>query len=145
MATKPSPQLNSRAVAVLEMIAAGNTYEQILAAYPDLRYLDIFEVARDVLDLLASSHPKRKSSYTLAEKRQRYSRAYEKWTDKEDGQLRQLLRSGTTVARIAGILQRNRGAIRSRILKRELTAELSEKERLRFQRIIARQNRTEER
>ena len=36
------PRLNATSLAVLKMIATGKTYEQILAAYPDITYLDIF-------------------------------------------------------------------------------------------------------
>ena len=45
--------LSAAAISVLEMIAAGSTYEKILAAYPDLTYLDIFHAAEAALDLAA--------------------------------------------------------------------------------------------
>ena len=38
--------LSTKAVAVLEMIAEGHTYDRVLAAYPDMSYLDIFAAAQ---------------------------------------------------------------------------------------------------
>jgi hypothetical protein len=51
-----------------------------------------------------------------------YPRAYEKWTDEEDAKLEQLVRSGRPVNDVAAQLQRQPGAIRSRIAKRDPTA-----------------------
>lgn len=126
------PRLSDQSVNVLEMIAAGYTYEQILAIFPDLTYLDIFRAAEEALGL-AMQCPSPGAPTTLAKKRERYPRAYEAWTDAENDQLRRLVRSGATVARIAGQLQRNRGAIRSRILKLGLVGELTPQEQRRFQ------------
>ena len=86
------------------MIAAGNTYEQILAAYPDLTYLDIFSAAGEALEAL--SRPAVTSCYQVVEIRKTYPRAYEKWTDAEEQRLRKLIDSGLTVAQIAIRLQR---------------------------------------
>jgi hypothetical protein len=134
----PRPTLSDQSLAVLEMIAAGSTYEQILAAYPDLTYLDIFRAAEDALDL-AYARPRRvRPTYTLTQKQERYPRAYEEGTAHEDDRLRTLVRSGETVARIAGTLQRNRGGIRSRIVKLDLVADLMPYEQKRLKRIRAR-------
>ncbi len=122
------------------MVAAGSTYEQILAANPELTYLDIFHAAKEALAI--SSGIQRRSKSTLAQKRERYPRAYEKWTDEEDGTLAKWVRGGLTVARIAGRLERNRGAIRSRIIKLNLVDDLVPEERERLRRIIQRQNET---
>ncbi|HZK82812.1 MAG TPA: DUF433 domain-containing protein [Humisphaera sp.] len=129
-----SRQLSSKTIAVLEMIAAGCSYEQILAAYPDLTYLDIFRAATEALDKMSqqeANHP----AYQVAEIRKSYPRAYEKWTDNEDRRLRELIDGGLTVARIARRLQRQRGAIRSRIRKLDLVGALSPKEQARLHRI----------
>jgi hypothetical protein len=66
---------------------------------------------------------------------ERHPRAYEPWTDDEDRSLANLFRSGVTVARIAGQLGRNRGAIRSRLVKMGLVESFSAKERERFDRV----------
>ena len=130
-------KLSDRSVAVLEMIAAGNTYEQILAAYPDLTYLDIFRAAEEALELVVRlPGDDGRKVVTLAERRERYPRHGEPWGEGEDRQLESMVRSGMTVARIAGQLQRNRGAIRSRISKLNLVGELTAKEQERFRRIV---------
>ncbi|HZZ41551.1 MAG TPA: hypothetical protein VFE58_01315 [Tepidisphaeraceae bacterium] len=131
------PGLSARSLVVLEMIAAGSSYEQILAAHRELSYLDIFQAAEEAIGL-AVNLPSRQTAHTVAEKRERYPRAYEKWTEKEEITMRKLVRAGMTVARIAGRLQRNRGAIRSRLIKLDLVGELSEREQERLHRIIER-------
>src|SRR5277367_1922668 len=92
-------RLSARSVAVLEMIAAGRTFEQILSAYPEMGYLDIFHAAEEALAVAIGAPinlpPKKK--YTLAEKRERYPRAYEAWSDQEDQTLGELVRTGETV------------------------------------------------
>src|SRR5436309_1656484 len=127
--------LTEDAVDVLEMISAGSTYEQILAALPHLTYLDIFDAAAQALAMASTMTPQ---PVTLAQRRERHARAYEKWTDAEDDSLRELVRSGTTVARIAGHLQRNRGAIRSRIIKMGIVNQLDPKEQDRLRRSMER-------
>jgi len=131
--SETQPGLTASAIAVLEMIAAGSSYEQILAAYPDLTYLDIFNAAEQALSFAFSLRPRPAPS--LAERRERYPRAYEKWSDAEDERLLVLVRSGGTVARIAGELQRNRGAIRGRIIKLGIVGDLSPKEQDRLRRL----------
>src|SRR5690606_18202645 len=50
------PSLSEKATAILEMIARGHNYEQILSAYPIFTYKDIFEAAEEALKL--STKPK---------------------------------------------------------------------------------------
>ena len=116
-------KLCENSVAVLQMIAAGNSYGQILAAHPHLTYVDIFKAAEDALALSTGNAPR--PAYTLKEKREEYARAYERWTDEEDGRLQSLVRAGSTIAQIAGRLQRNLGAIRSRVIRLNLADNLS--------------------
>ena len=63
---------------------------------------------------------KREKAYDVAEIQQKYPRAYEKWTEEEDNQLRRLVDVGHTVREMASILQRKPGAIRSRMMKLSL-------------------------
>jgi hypothetical protein len=49
-------------------------------------------------------------------------RAYEKWTDEEDAQLRQLFQSRAPQKEIARVLQRQPSAIRGRLVKLNLVA-----------------------
>jgi hypothetical protein len=130
---KGETQISAKSIAVLEMIAAGSVYDQILAAYPDLTYLDIFRAAREALD--AHAHKERSPTHQIAEIRKSYPRAYEKWSEAEERDLHQFIRNGLTVAQIAGRLQRQRSAIRSRIIRLNLVGELSPKERNRLIRI----------
>ncbi|HWE95931.1 MAG TPA: hypothetical protein VG269_18355 [Tepidisphaeraceae bacterium] len=125
---KQKHELSPNAIAVLEMIAAGCSYEQILAAYPRLTYLDIFQSAAEALDF-ASTHEASTPSPQVVDIRKSYPRAYEKWTQEEHDRLRTLIDRGLTVAQISHRLQRQRSAIRSRIIKLELTERLSPEER----------------
>jgi len=127
------PNLSAKSATVLEMIASGNTYDQILAAYPDLTYLDIFRSAREALNALAPARPT--PTNRMGEIRRSYPRAYEKWSQSEEDRLRKLIRDGLTVAQIAGRLQRQRSAIRSRIIRLNIVDQLAPKERDRLIRI----------
>ncbi len=115
------------------MIAAGSTYEQILSAYPDLTYLDIFRAAEEALNASVQNPPT--PAYQVIDIRKSYPRAYEKWTESDDRQLRSFIEGRLTVAQMAGRLQRQRSAIRSRIRKLNLVEQLSPKERARLIRI----------
>lgn len=128
--------LSAKTIAVMEMIAQGNSYEQILRARPELTYRDIFGAAREVLTEAA-----RPESSRLEKIRRRHPRAYEKWAPEEESQLEKLILEGHTVAGIAGRLKRQRGAIRIRIMRLGLVEKLSTKEQERLKRILAREQR----
>ena len=108
-------ELDPTAIAVLGMIGQGYTYEQILASSPGLTYLDIFAAARSALEITE----KRTSTYAerLKKIRQVYPRAYDKWTDEEEEALKSLVSTGQNTEEIAEALQRQPGAITSRINK----------------------------
>lgn len=130
-------ELSSKAVCVLEMIAEGHSYAQIVECYPDLKYPDIFEAAREALDFahesarfrsaiesasaVAAQAKKATASVLwaerLAEIKKKRLRAYEKWTDTEDARLTELFNKGTSNAVIATDLQRQTSAIESRLWK----------------------------
>jgi transketolase len=115
--TQKHTKLSAKSVTVLTMIASGHTYQQILDQHPDLTYPDIFRAAREALDAtetIPSSYQQR-----LAHIRKTYPRAYEQWTQEEDATLVQLARSGVSVDEMARQLQRQPGAIRSRVQKLE--------------------------
>ena len=107
--------LSEKSRRVLEQVAKGRTYEQILSRDPELSYLDIFASAREALTLAGEE----REDYTarLARIKQRHPRAYERWTDDEDAQLRREVQHGAPVAMIAERLQRQPSAIRSRMAK----------------------------
>ena len=119
--TEERKKLSSESVAVLRSIAEGYTYEQILALNPELTYLDIFSAAREALEVtgeVLTAYQER-----LAKIREVYPRAYEKWTDEEDRGLARLVQLGYSVEQIAGQLQRQPSAIRSRMRKRSLAGD----------------------
>ena len=115
--------LSSQARSVLEQIAEGRTYEQILSRYPELTYLDVFAAAREALTLVGEE--REDYAARLARIKQRHLRAYERWTDDEDAQLKHAVQRGTPVAQIAKQLQRQPSAIRSRMVKLGIVDELA--------------------
>jgi DNA-binding CsgD family transcriptional regulator len=126
------PQLSEKTFRILKMISRGHGYDQILAADPVLTYKDIFRTAQEALMALSSPE------MSLVERRQRHVRDGQEWSPGEDERLRLLVARGETVARIAGQLQRNRGAIRSRILRLRLVDILAPAVRERFERSLHR-------
>lgn len=61
-------------------------------------------------------------SWRLAAIRQKFPKAYAKWTSEEEATLREAHQRGNTIDVIADTLQRQPGAIRSRLIKRGLIA-----------------------
>lgn len=115
--------LSSKSRAILEYIARGHSYQQILDAYPGLTYIDIFRSAQEVLDILDNSvkdDKDKKQNYNLEKIRSDHPRAYEKWDSVEDEKLVALHNSGVSLEQIAEALQRQRGAIQSRLRKKGL-------------------------
>lgn len=115
--TKEHSKLSAKSVTVLNMIANGHTYQQILDQHPDLTYPDIFRAAQEALDAtetIPSGYHQR-----LARIQETCPRAYQKWTEEEDDTLVQSIRSGASVDEVARRLQRQPGAIRSRMQKLE--------------------------
>jgi hypothetical protein len=115
--------LSQKSIVVLEQIAQGRTYEQILSRFPDLTYLDIFAAARETLTV--SGEEREDYGARLARIKQKHSRAYEPWTEVEDTQLKRAIEVGTPVGRIAEQLQRQPSAIRSRLSKLALGEDAS--------------------
>jgi hypothetical protein len=108
--------LSEKSRAILEAIAKGHSYEQILVQDLAWTYRDIFQAVAEALEALKSGVGK---SYDerMEEIRQAHPRAYEKWSDEEDDRLRQLFGSQMPVTEIARVLQRQASAIRSRLTK----------------------------
>ena len=116
-------ELNAKSCTALEAIAEGHSYEQILAANPHLTYKDIFAAAAEALDLLDSPASKKSPlSYEerMAEIREEHPRAYEPWSKEEDADLKRYFDCSTPAKQIAQTLQRQPGAIRSRLRKLNL-------------------------
>ena len=105
--------LTEKSRAILESLAQGHSYGQILAAHPDWSYQDIASAAAEALNLLNETS----TSYSVEQVRQKHPRAYEPWETAEDEDLRQMFHDGKTANDIAVILQRQPGAVRSRLHK----------------------------
>src|SRR5437588_149235 len=87
---------------LVALIAAGHSYEQVLAADPALTYLDIFAAAREALEVAGQAD----NAYAtwLAAIQERHPRAYAPWSSEEDLQLRQLVEAGNSIDEIGSRL-----------------------------------------
>jgi DNA-binding NarL/FixJ family response regulator len=112
--------LSEKSRAILQAIAKGHTYEQILVQDLAWTYHDIFQAAAEALETPQVTNEGKR--YDVEEIRHDHPRAYEKWGDEENGQLSELCRSGKSVKDIAKTLHRQEGAIRSRLVKLNLVA-----------------------
>lgn len=112
--------LSEKSRAILQAIAKGHTYEQILVQDLAWTYHDIFRAAAEALEAPQVTTEGR--AYDVREIRHEHPRAYEKWSTEEDGQLSKLCRDGMSVSGIARTLNRQEGAIRSRLAKLNLVA-----------------------
>jgi hypothetical protein len=122
--------LSERSRAILEAVAQGKSYEQILVQELAWTYHDIFNAAAEALALAGATPPPSAirvrpagpdgKAYHVEEIRQSHPHAYEKWTAEDDERLRRLFREGKNVNELAAALQRQPGAIRSRLGKLNL-------------------------
>jgi hypothetical protein len=110
-------QMTERSRAILQSIVDGKSYEQIISSGAADCYPEIFKAAAEALALAGQPREKAAHDDRLVAIRQKYPRAYKKWTPEEDAQLTDLFRSGSEAKDIAGILQRQPSAISSRLIK----------------------------
>jgi hypothetical protein len=86
--------LSEKSRAILEAIAKGHTYEQILVQDLAWTYQDIFQAVAEALRLADAAGRGHVASPRYHERteeiRKVYPRAYEKWTLEEDQRLRKL-------------------------------------------------------
>jgi DNA-binding NarL/FixJ family response regulator len=119
-------ELNNKSRSILEAIAEGHSYEQILSSNPKLTYNDIFRAVAEVLELFDQPTTGKTYKQRMVEIRQAHPRAYEKWSDQEDARLTDFFRSGISAKEIAKTLQRQPSAIRSRLAKLNLVVSPSQ-------------------
>ena len=112
--------LTDKSRAILQAIAKGHTYEQILVQDLAWTYHDIFQAAAEALENGQAANEGK--TYSVDEIRHDHPRAYEKWSAEEDSELSKLFRNGKSVKEIATALNRQEGAIRSRMAKLNLVA-----------------------
>lgn len=113
--------LSEKSRAILEAIAKGKSYEQILVQKPAWTYKDIFAAAVEALEELtpAPNRPQGKD-YTIEAIAAEHTNANRKWDDYQDWRLSKLLEEGKSVDEIAKALERRPSTIRSRIEKLKL-------------------------
>ena len=111
--------LSDKSRAILEAIAKGHTYEQILVQELAWTYHDIFQAAAEALAVNAPDGPAK--TYSVEGIRQDHPSAYAKWDEAQDAELRHLFQEGRPVAEIAALMERQPGGIRSRLAKLGLT------------------------
>ena len=85
-------KISPKARAILDAIAKGHSYEQILSAHSDWTYQDIFRAAAKALD--TGQQIDDCKTYSITEIRLIHPRAYEKWDTKEEARLKQLHNAG---------------------------------------------------
>jgi hypothetical protein len=107
-------RLSEKSVTVLTLLAEGYGHSQILDRQPEITYLDICNAAKEALSLGESASKRGERLETLRRER---PRAYEKWTDGEEAELRAMFAANADTADIAAHLQRKPSAIRSRLFK----------------------------
>lgn len=115
---------------ILDMISKGFSYYQILLSDPRLTLSDIMvtaKVAGELIDMFVTpAHTidvegsieviaKGGKIQNLTKIRKEHPRAYEKWSTDEEERLVQLFHSGQTVTEIARVMERQLGAIKTRL------------------------------
>ncbi|GMW00529.1 MAG: hypothetical protein AMXMBFR84_16660 [Candidatus Hydrogenedentota bacterium] len=107
--------LSEKAKVILQLIAEGRDYGQILALHPGYTYKDIFDAAAEALTLADKAKPD--YAERLAEIKAKHPRAYEPWSDEEDRDLELLWGEGKSVKDMAAHFGRQPSAIQSRLKK----------------------------
>lgn len=110
--------MSEKSRAILEAIAKGHTYEQILVQDLAWTYHDIFRAAAEALE--AGPPTTSGKAYSVEDIRSEHPHAYEKWDATQDNQLRQLHSAGKTVTEMAQVMRRKPGGIKSRLAKLNL-------------------------
>jgi DNA-binding NarL/FixJ family response regulator len=117
-------QLSPNAAEILRLIADGFSYEDIVQYRPQYTYTDIRDAAAEALAIRCEeagteSAPKQRpmTDERLKHIRRKYPRAYMPWDKSEERELVALFKGGAAVKDIADKLQRQHGAIESRLRK----------------------------
>lgn len=126
-------QLSAKSLQVLNLIAAGHSYSQIVDSNPGLTYHDVFFAAEEAvwlsekmanLELPLAVLDKCQPSLSAMERsKMKHPRAYAPWSPLEDDQLKEFHTSGKAASEIATQLQRQPSAIRSRLSKLGLVSQ----------------------
>ena len=107
--------LSERSRTILQAIADGRSYDQILASGVATSYPEVFQAATEALAVVAAPLGSTAHAERMQKIREKHPRAYEKWSPEEGVDLAELFRTGLSISDIAARLQRQPGAIRSRL------------------------------
>ena len=107
-------RLSEKSFKVLRLIADGHSYSQIVDSHTDINYHDIFEAAEEALRL---NDPPSGYETRMVIIKQKYPRAYERWTQNEDADLAAMDAQGMPLKELAAHFQRQPSPIRSRLEK----------------------------
>ena len=114
-----SDQISEKSKLILQAIAHGHTYEQILVRELAWTYHDIFRAAAEALGA-AHDAPSSRYEERMTEIKAAHPKAYQPWTSDDDTRLAASFRAGATVQSLAEQFQRQPSAIRSRLAKLNL-------------------------
>src|SRR3954464_1139141 len=94
--------LSDKSRSILEAIAKGHTYEQILVQDLAWTYHDIFHAAAEAIEV-ADQPALTEKAYEerMAQIRREHPKAYQPWTAEEDTRLAERFRSGFSVTQLA--------------------------------------------
>lgn len=121
-----------RATQILELLAVGNSPDQITHQIPKVTVTDVLGVIQLAHDILANHvAPDDEITITssivlramsgrvidISKVREEYPRAYEKWGPAEDAELVKLYQNRTRTEDISARLKRQPGAITARLMK----------------------------
>ncbi|MEM9951375.1 MAG: hypothetical protein AAF846_07240 [Chloroflexota bacterium] len=82
--------LSIKAKRILKLITTGHSYEQIISINPQYTYLDIFNAAKEAVELLTDEHEMTPHEARLAKIKEKHPRAYESWEKDEEQKLIEL-------------------------------------------------------
>ena len=107
-------RLSEKSMKVLSLIAEGRSYSQIVNGHSHISYRDIFDAAEEALRLNDAPFAYEER---MAAIKQKYPRAYERWTEDEDAQLMAMHTQLVPLEELVERFQRQPSAIRSRLEK----------------------------
>jgi len=105
----------ARYLVISESRQTGSTFEHHRVVVFEEHLEKFSEIFDQAVWVMARSD--KSKSYSLDEIRQKYPRAYEKWTSEEDERLTSRYQAGLDLLELAAIFQRQPSAIESRLTK----------------------------
>lgn len=99
-------KLSQKSRVILEAIAEGHSFEQILFGNQELSYNDIFRAVAEALECI--EQPEQDKTHSLEGIRRKFPRAYEKWSLDDDARLAGFFRAKRKINDIAKVFQRLR-------------------------------------